>query len=269
MLHGSSVSRSDIAVANWRFAHGNAPTARAEASTWANTSMVSGSRLDSPVRDHPVLGWLDSEKPMYSLAKRVLDLAAATFMLLLLVPTFAVIALLLVHEGTRPVFYRQRRIGRGGRPFWMLKFRTMLPDRRRQERAIDFDDRRRCLKVGHDPRITPFGAFLRRTSLDELPQLLNVIRGDMSLVGPRPELLEMLRYYHEDRHFVRHDVTPGLTGWWQITSRTVRQTEVDPKDDLETKTRDDSYYVANRSLWLDLKILIRTPLMVVLRRGAF
>ena len=78
-----------------------------------------------------------------------------------------------------------------------------------------------------------------------------------------------LRYYQEDRHFNRHDVTPGLTGWWQITSRTVRPTEVDPKDDLETKARDDAYYVANRSLWLDLKILIRTGLVVVLGRGAF
>ena len=114
--------------------------------------------------------------------------------------------------------------------------------------------------------------FFERRSVEvvgrEIPQVL-LIHANQLNADLLPELLEMLRYYHEDRHFVRHDVTPGLTGWWQITSRTVRQTEVDPKDDLETKTRDDSYYVANRSLWLDLKILLRTPLMVVLRRGAF
>jgi lipopolysaccharide/colanic/teichoic acid biosynthesis glycosyltransferase len=189
-------------------------------------------------------------------------------MLILLVPVLSIIALLLWCEGTRPILYRQRRIGRGERLFWMLKFRTMRPDSRRQQLPIDFADRRRCLKVGRDPRITPVGGLLRRTSLDELPQLLNVIRGDMSLVGPRPELLEMLPYYEEDRHFSRHDVAPGLTGWWQITSRTTRPTEVDPRDDLETKARDDAYYVANRSLWLDLKILIRTGLVVVLGRGA-
>ena len=206
---------------------------------------------------------------MYSLAKRALDLTAATLMLFLLTPALATIVLFLWCEGTRPVLYRQRRIGRGGRLFWMLKFRTMRPDRRRQQQLIDFPDRRRCLKVGHDPRITSFGGFLRRTSLDELPQLLNVIRGEMSLVGPRPELLEMLHYYHEDRHFVRHDVTPGLTGWWQINSRTIRQPEVDPKDDLEAKVRDDSHYVSHRSLWLDLTILIRTAQVVVLGRGAF
>jgi lipopolysaccharide/colanic/teichoic acid biosynthesis glycosyltransferase len=221
------------------------------------------------VRDHSVLGWFDSDKPIYSVAKRAFDLSVATLLLLLMAPTFGLIALLLLLEGTRPVLFRQRRIGRGTRPFWMFKFRTMRPDRRLQQRTIGFIDRRRCLKVGRDPRITPFGAFLRRTSLDELPQLLNVIRGEMSLVGPRPELVDMLRYYREDRDFIRHDVTPGLTGWWQITSRTDRSTEVDPKEDLEAKVRDDAYYVANRSLWLDLKILIRTGLVVVLGHGAF
>jgi lipopolysaccharide/colanic/teichoic acid biosynthesis glycosyltransferase len=256
-------------VANWRFAGGRTSLAGAESNSWANAAIERGFRLASPVRDHPVLGWFDSEKPIYSLAKRAFDLTAATVLILLLVPIIALITLLLLLEGTRPVLFRQRRIGRGAHPFWMLKFRTMRPDRREQAQSFDFEDRRRCLKVGHDPRITPLGGFLRRTSLDELPQLLNVIRGDMSLVGPRPELLEMLRYYEEDHHFGRHDVTPGLTGWWQITSRTVRPTEVDPKDDLETKVCDDAYYVANRSLWLDLNILIRTGLVVVLRRGAF
>src|SRR5215207_2476933 len=168
MLGSSSVSRAGIAVANWRFAGGRTSLAGAQSNSWANAAIERSFRRASPVRDHPVLGWFDREKPIYSLAKRAFDLTAATVLILPLVPIIALITLLLLLEGTRPVLYRQRRIGRGGRLFSMLKFRTMRPDRRQQERATDFEDRRRCLKVGRDPRITPIGAFLRRTSLDEL-----------------------------------------------------------------------------------------------------
>lgn len=269
MLRGSSLGRAGVAVATWPRAAERSSSITIKAGSRGTTAAPTGFRLASPVRDHPLLGWFDSEKPIYSLAKRALDLTAATLLLLVLVPAIALIALLLALEGTRPVFFRQRRVGRGVRPFWMLKFRTMRPDRRWQRRTIDFDDRRRSLKVEHDPRITPIGAFLRRTSLDELPQLLNIVVGEMSLVGPRPEVVDMLRFYEDDRHFVRHDVTPGLTGWWQINARTVRQSTVDPKDDLETKVREDAYYVAHRSLWLDLTILFRTASVVLLRRGAF
>jgi exopolysaccharide biosynthesis polyprenyl glycosylphosphotransferase len=192
-------------------------------------------------------------------AKRCLDLAGAAAVLLVAGPLMLAIALAVRLSGPGSVFFRQTRIGRNGHPFSVLKFRSMhdgadalkdsLRDRNEQEGLFKIDD---------DPRVTRVGRFLRRTSLDELPQLLNVVRGEMSLVGPRPLVPE------EDRqirgwHRRRLQLTPGMTGPWQVlgSSRI-------PMQEMVTL---DYLYVANWSLWSDIKILLRTVGTVVARRG--
>jgi len=174
-------------------------------------------------------------------AKRALDLALALPGLALLSPLMLLTALCVRLALGPGVLFRQRRPGLHGQPFTILKFRTMLPG------------------LGPDAaRLTPFGRFLRSTSLDELPELLNVLKGDMSLVGPRPLLMEYLpRYTREQAR--RHEVPPGLTGWAQINGRNALS--------WEERFVLDVWYVDNRSLALDVSILARTVLAVLLRRG--
>lgn len=185
--------------------------------------------------------------------KPLFDRVVAGTLLVVLSPVLlAVAATVLVSMG-RPVLFRQRRVGLGGEPFDVLKFRTMAPDRRRA-RVDGFvgTDRRRTHKSDADPRLTSVGRFLRKWSLDELPQLLNVWRGEMSLVGPRPELVEIVATrYTADMH-ARHAVKPGITGLWQVGARGEGLMWQHPEPDLE--------YVERESLWLDLAILVRTPL---------
>lgn len=174
-------------------------------------------------------------------AKRLLDLALVLPGLLLLAPVFALVALAVRVKLGPGVFFRQERPGLHGRPFFILKFRTMLPGT-----APDAE------------RLTPFGRFLRSTSLDELPELFNVLAGDMSLVGPRPLLMQYLpRYTPEQAR--RHEVLPGLTGWAQINGRNALS--------WEEKFALDVWYVDNRSFWLDIVILARTVLAVLGRQG--
>lgn len=210
---------------------------------------------------------LPSDSATYVIAKRCLDLALASIALVLLGPLLLVVALLVRLQGPGPIIYRQPRIGIRGRRFYMLKFRTMRPDRRARENEIEFNERRLTLKSGADPRVTRIGRVLRSTSLDEIPQIFNVLRGEMSIVGPRPEQPEMLKYYGTE-HYQRHIVLPGLTGWWQVNSRCLRGDWVSPKEDLEGKLKDDLHYLAHRSFWFDVKIILHTVLVVVLRRGA-
>jgi lipopolysaccharide/colanic/teichoic acid biosynthesis glycosyltransferase len=178
-----------------------------------------------------------------------------------------VIALAIQLESPGPVLYVQDRAGYRGRTFHMLKFRTMRAERRLRCVPIQFPDRRRTLKVRDDPRLTRVGRFLRRTSLDELPQLVNILRGEMSLVGPRPELLELVTHYRL-QHCLRHTVTPGVTGWWQIHGRCFRPDGCAPHEDLEVKLADDLYYLEHRSLSFDVKILLLTVPVVLRGRGA-
>jgi lipopolysaccharide/colanic/teichoic acid biosynthesis glycosyltransferase len=182
------------------------------------------------------------------LAKAVLDRVAAAVALVLLAPLFAGLALWIVLESGRPVIFRQRRAGKDGVPFSMLKFRTMVPGAVELGRELALSDDPFGL-VPNDPRITRSGRFLRRTSLDELPQLWNVLCGQMSLVGPRPDLLEQVANYEPpDRR--RLDVKPGITGWAQVQGR----------DEIpwEERFRLDAWYVDNWSLALDAKIVFRT-----------
>jgi lipopolysaccharide/colanic/teichoic acid biosynthesis glycosyltransferase len=182
------------------------------------------------------------------LVKALLDRVTAALTLVLLSPLFAALALWIVLESGRPVIYRQRRAGRDGRPFSMLKFRTMVPDAVELARELALSDDPFGL-VPNDPRITRSGRFLRRTSLDELPQLWNVLIGQMSLVGPRPDLVEQVANYEPaDRR--RLAVRPGITGLAQVQGR----------DEIpwEERFRLDAWYVDNWSLALDAKIVLRT-----------
>lgn len=209
----------------------------------------------------------DGEALGYLVAKRALDVFLAGIALILLSPFFALIALAIRLEGPGPILYRQERIGHRARRFFMFKFRTMRPDRRGTQHEIEFVDRRISFKTERDPRVTAVGWWLRRTSIDELPQLINVLHGEMSLVGPRPEQPEMLRYY-KPQHYQRHLLVPGLTGWWQINARCRRGDCVDPEEDLQEKLSDDLYYIEHRSFWFDLRILLMTIAVVIARRGA-
>jgi len=196
----------------------------------------------------------------YALFKRCLDLTLATISFILASPLLVFVVLLIRLETPGPVIFRQTRIGKKGRPFMMYKLRTMIPDRRNADRTFEGPDRRKRHKVPNDPRVTRIGNLLRRTSIDELPQLWNVIRGDMSLIGPRPELPEIVNRYEPWQH-QRHLVRPGLTGWWQIHGRSDLP--------MHENTTLDLYYVANISFWLDIRILLRTIRAVMFRSGAF
>lgn len=184
---------------------------------------------------------------MGSLTKRVFDFAAAASLLLCLAPVLLAVAAMVRITLGSPVFFTQRRPGRKGKLFQIVKFRTMRDAR--DERGAPLPDH---------VRLTPFGRFLRSSSLDELPELWNVLRGDMSLVGPRPLLVEYLPRY-SPRQARRHEVRPGITGWAQIKGRNA----IGWNEKLEL----DVWYVENRSIWLDVKILCLTLVKVVKRDG--
>ena len=186
--------------------------------------------------------------------KPVLDRIGATVLLLLTLPVMLLVCLAVYVRLGRPIFFRQPRVGRGGATFGMLKFRTMEPDRRRHQVPVPSNkDRRRQHKSAADPRHTGIGRFLRRCSLDELPQLWNVVRGDMSLVGPRPELASVVARYEDWQH-QRHQVKPGITGLWQVTDRQTSD------GDMHLHTGTDLLYIEQVSLRTDLRILLRTPI---------
>lgn len=198
--------------------------------------------------------------------KRAMDCALAVLLLVIAAPVMAVVALAVRASVGRPLIFRQTRIGHGGRPFEVLKFRTMRADRRttgkdrRTAARQEDEDRRRTHKSAHDPRLTPTGRVLRTLSLDELPQLINVLKGEMSLVGPRPELSAVVERYHQPWHHRRHDVRPGITGLWQVTERGNGLMHEHVDVDLD--------YVDRVGPLLDLKILLLTvPAALGSRRG--
>ncbi|HLC03949.1 MAG TPA: sugar transferase [Anaerolineales bacterium] len=207
------------------------------------------------LRDPVIEGWPRT-------VKRLFDLVAGTFLTAVAAPVLGLVSLLIRLEGPGQVVIRQQRVGENGRLFDMLKFRTMVPgaETRAQNGITSQEGGSPVHKHRDDPRVTRVGRFLRRFSLDELPQLINVLRGDMSLVGPRPEMPWLVDRY-EPWQRKRFAVPQGLTGWWQINGRSDKP--------MHLNTEDDLYYVYNYSLWLDILILLRTPLVVLLGRGAF
>jgi exopolysaccharide biosynthesis polyprenyl glycosylphosphotransferase len=193
------------------------------------------------------------------LLKRAFDLLGSTIMLVAVAPVMAAIAVAVRLDGRGPVFFRQTRVGRDGKHFAMFKFRSMVPDAEsRKADLFHLNETEGLFKIADDPRITRVGRLLRRTALDELPQLLNVWRGEMSLVGPRPLVLdEDAKVEGLDR--ARLHLTPGMTGHWQILGS--------GRIPLQEMVGIDYLYVANWSLWTDLKILLRTLPYVLSRRG--
>ena len=199
------------------------------------------------VFDRPLTGWS-------ALAKGVEDRVLASLVLVLAAPVMLGIMLLIRHGSPGPVMYRQRRYGFDNRPIEVLKFRTMFVDRCEGPESAVATTRR------HDPRVTPIGRLLRRTSLDELPQFLNVLRGEMSVVGPRPHAVA-----HHDRfaglidgYLARHRVKPGITGWAQVNGL---RGEADTLARMQERVRYDLHYIENWSLLLDLRIILRTLLV--------
>jgi lipopolysaccharide/colanic/teichoic acid biosynthesis glycosyltransferase len=179
--------------------------------------------------------------------KVIIDRLTAAVALVLLSPLLAAVALWIWLDDGRPALIAQERAGKGGKPFRMLKFRTMVVDAIEAGRRLGLEDPWGL--VPDDPRITHSGRFLRRTSLDELPQLLNVVKGQMSLVGPRPDLVEQVANYSErDRR--RLAVLPGITGWSQVHGR--------EEISWPARFEQDAWYVEHWSLWLDVKIVVAT-----------
>ncbi|MEP7357048.1 MAG: sugar transferase [Anaerolineales bacterium] len=195
------------------------------------------------------------------LVKRVFDLAASTVLLVLGWPMMLLIGLAIRLDSAGPALFRQQRVGENGRLFWMYKFRTMCQDADQRGPQLDFDAQGHPVyKWPNDARVTRVGHLLRRTSLDELPQFFNVLRGDMSLVGPRPEMMFLVERYDTWQR-QRLAVPPGITGWWQVNGRSDLP--------MHLNTQFDLYYIRNYSLWLDLKILWKTVWVVVRGQGAY
>lgn len=196
------------------------------------------------------------------MVKRAFDLVAGAVLLVCCVPLIALIALLIKLDSKGPIIFKQERVGENCELFQMYKFRSMVPDaeERVHEVLTQSEDGKIIHKVENDPRVTPLGRFLRSMSLDELPQLLNVLKGEMSLVGPRPEMPWLVDRY-EPWQLKRFAVPPGITGWWQVHGRSDKP--------MHLHTEDDLYYIQHYSLLLDIQILLMTIGAVLKRMGAY
>ena len=226
---------------------------------------------------YPDLTKRDNVRKVFRIMKRVMDVSGGLTALLLFAPVFLVIAVAIKATSKGPVLFRQRRIGQYGKSFVFLKFRSMyvnsdaaahkeyvtqlIAGRALKQSATGQSKVDGVYKLTKDPRITPVGSFLRKTSLDELPQFINVIKGEMSLVGPRPPVpyeVEAYELWHRSRLL---EAKPGITGLWQVSGRS--------RVKFDDMVRLDLHYARNWSPWMDLKILLRTPGAVVLGEGAY
>jgi exopolysaccharide biosynthesis polyprenyl glycosylphosphotransferase len=198
-----------------------------------------------------------------SVAKQLIDFFGSAGLLILFAPLAAILALIIRLTSPGPILFRQQRSGLNGRPFTLYKFRTMVSnaEQLQHELAAMNEMSGPVFKVTNDPRITPFGRFLRKSSLDEFPQLFNVLRGEMSLVGPRPLPVDEVRRFHDPAYRRRLSVKPGLTCLWQVSGR-------NKVKDFKDWVRLDLEYIDNWSLWLDVKILCRTLPVVLTGAGA-
>jgi exopolysaccharide production protein ExoY len=206
------------------------------------------------------------QRPLYAnRLKRAMDVVGASILLLIFLPTMLLVALFVQRDGG-PILYRHSRLGARGQTFDCLKFRTMHIDSQVMlENLLDGDPEARAewdrdFKLRRDPRITPIGRFLRKSSMDELPQLINVLRGDMSLVGPRPIVEKEIARY-QDRYEYYKQCRPGLTGLWQVSGRN--------RTDYRRRVELDTSYVMNWTLATDVVLILKTPLVVLKGDGAY
>lgn len=207
-------------------------------------------------------GEISMSLKIYSLFKRIFDVVSSTLLLIILSPLFLILIILVKLDSKGPVFFGHKRIGYKGETISVYKFRSMVQNAEEvlrnftPEQKVEFE---KNFKLDDDPRVTKIGAFLRKTSLDELPQLINIIKGDMSVVGPRPIVQkEVVKYgKYADKLF---SVKPGLTGFWQANGRS--DTTYDERVQM------DMYYIDNRSTLLDIKILFKTVIAVIRKEGA-
>lgn len=204
-------------------------------------------------------------KPIYPRVKRVLDVIVSVMALLVIWPVMLIVAILVKLDGG-PAFFAQSRVGRNGRLFKVYKFRSMKKGAERLEEMLspeELEEYRKEYKLQNDPRVSKFGYFLRRSSIDELPQLWNIIRGDMSLVGPRPLLPSELttNYTPEERQMLM-SVAPGLTGYWQAVARNESSYATGERQKQEL------YYIGRVSFWMDVKIILMTVKRVLTGKGA-
>lgn len=214
-------------------------------------SMITGS-LMAKKRKHLI----------YDSIKRFFDVILSAFAIAVLLPLFFIVPIAVKLDSKGPAIYTQKRAGKGGRSFTMYKFRSMCQDADRLRKNLQ--EQNECdgpvFKILRDPRVTGVGKFLRKTSLDELPQLFNIIKGDMSIVGPRPPMLDEVEQYTLNQMH-RLDVKPGLTCYWQISGRS--------NIGFEKWVQLDMQYIKERSLWTDLKIILKTVPAVLLGKGAY
>jgi lipopolysaccharide/colanic/teichoic acid biosynthesis glycosyltransferase len=237
------------------------------------TSQLLASMPDPSVVPPPhinLVGWLENRKSLiapggnrsirYRVAKRLIDVVGAAALLILFAPVLIPVCLVLyISTGGHPLF-RQTRVGQCGRRFQMLKFRTMRLDAHLTQPNVANEQSGPVFKNRQDPRVTRLGSWLRRLSIDEMPQILNVLRGEMSLVGPRPPIPTEVAHY-EPWQAARLSVKPGLTCIWQVSGRCEIQ--------FQDWMRLDLWYVQNQSLWVDFVLLMRTPWSVLTCRGAY
>ncbi|MEJ5300408.1 MAG: sugar transferase [Thermodesulforhabdaceae bacterium] len=207
-------------------------------------------------------GSSDLEDPFYVMLKRMFDVIVAWLLVIVLSPVMLCATIAVKYSSPGPVIFKQKRVGKGKRIFTLYKFRTMYEDAEARLAELESSNETKgaAFKMVNDPRITPVGRFLRKTSIDELPQLFNVIKGEMSLVGPRPLPLRDYERFYDDRHWRRFTVIPGITGLWQVSGRSNMKF-----DDWMAL---DLFYIDNWSLWLDLLILWKTFGVVLKGSGA-
>jgi exopolysaccharide biosynthesis polyprenyl glycosylphosphotransferase len=199
----------------------------------------------------------------YLLIKRLIDILGALFGLILLSPLFLIISIIIkLDDSSGTVFFKQKRIGKDGKEFYMYKFRSMVANA--EELKTSLLDKNEAngpvFKIKDDPRVTKIGKFIRRTSIDELPQLINVLKGEMSLVGPRPPLPEEVKQYGTYER-QRLSVIPGLTCYWQVSGRS--------NIGFDEWVRLDIKYINERNLWVDIKLILKTVLVLFGSKGAY
>ena len=199
---------------------------------------------------------------IYKIVKRLFDFFAALVGSIVTLPFFLIIAIMIKLDSKGPVFFIHHRVGKNGKPLPILKFRTMVVGAENMIKDFTPEQKKeweKNFKLEHDPRVTRIGHFLRKTSIDELPQLYNILAGQLSIVGPRPVIKEEIDKYGDKKDKIL-SVTPGLTGWWACNGRS----DIDYVERMELEL----YYVEHASLWLDIKIIFKTAQIVITHKGA-